>query len=977
MEQIRFQIEAVDKLVDRVKTLWSREERQIPIVLKAPTGSGKTYMTQKMICSLAEQPDWDRDVAYVWITFSDDLAMQSKHKFDVYFPTSKHGRLLTIEDFGLGSLQKNDVLFINWQKLVSARAEDRIYRRPENPDERHESRVYFEDFVENTHDKGIEIIFIIDECHLNVTDAADRDVISKLDPKICIHVSATPPPEIVAKAAEYESNVFVKHADVVEQGLIKESIVTQTMEDLAKYKGEDEDHVLLKLAIDKRKELKAEIEAFGKKVNPLVIIQLPNDDKVLEEQGQPTKEEITKEYLISQGVKADRIASWFTGKAKPEGLERNDSEYEYLLFKTAAGTGWDCPRAQILVMFRDVKSEIFGTQTIGRILRVPIMHEEVSKVFRNGYLYTNFSRKAVLEADYSKMGGNKPKTLISYNKKGKDYVIDPQLLTDTLSRVDYGDLGKSGDFQQCLFDTFNQYFGITEEDHFDDVVLGKLMAKGLDLKGDFMHEIIYDAHFEDYDRIGVKLKEASGVRECSKSDVQKLFSFTLVEILRAQTDNDCKVGNIVRSVPTLKSALRLWFKYYALRNEDEDKWYRIFLTDTIRKESSSLFRRLITDTLKAYHPLLEEQLRKRREENENRQSQPFVLKKMYAYIEEHDELEERKSLLHPFFLGKEYTGRKTEEEFAKYIDSQDTIEWWFKNGDSGKDWLAIRYFNEDRNEEALFYPDWVFMKSDGTIGIFDTKGGQTASSRETKNKAEALQRRIALLNNGGASAFHYVGGIVIAANGTWYYNAHVEYSYQSGSTDGWKRMQDLFDVFGNGRSKTLKDECHVEEGKGVDFKVCSSVPAVDRFTRFLPLYSVRAACGYFEASETSEAEGWIDVSALSFTPNENMFIVHAKGDSMLPRIKDGDLCVFERYQGGSREGEIVLTQANEYFEEYCGKYTIKKYHSEKTVNEDGVEVHSKIELQPLNTNGFKTIVLQNDMEIQYATIGILKFIIGQ
>ena len=180
MKQIRFQIEAVDQLVNNVKTLWSLDERQIPIVLKAPTGSGKTYMTQKMICDLAEQPDWDREVAYVWITFSDDLAMQSKHKFDVYFPTSRHGRFLTIDDFSLGSLQKNDVLFINWQKLVSMKAEDRIYRRPENPDERHESRVYFEDFVENTHSKGIEIIFIIDECHLNVTEAANRDVISKL-----------------------------------------------------------------------------------------------------------------------------------------------------------------------------------------------------------------------------------------------------------------------------------------------------------------------------------------------------------------------------------------------------------------------------------------------------------------------------------------------------------------------------------------------------------------------------------------------------------------------------------------------------------------------------------------------------------------------------------------------------------------------------------------------------------------------------
>lgn len=814
MEQIPFQIEAVDKLVANIKRLWGHGDRQIPVVLKAPTGSGKTYMTQKMICEMAEQPDWDREVAYVWITFSDDLAMQSKHKFDVYFPTSKHGRLLTIEDFSLGALQKNDVLFINWQKLVSEKAGNRIYRRPENPDERHESRVYFEDFVENTHANGVEIVFIIDECHLNVTEAANRDVISKLDPKICIHVSATPPPEVMVKAADYDSNVVIKHEDVVAQGLIKESIVTQTKEDLDKYQGEDEDHVLLKLAIEKRRELKAEIEAFGKNVNPLVIIQLPNDDETLIEQGQPTKEEITKEYLISQGVKANRIASWFTGKAKPEGLERNDSEYEYLLFKTAAGTGWDCPRAQVLVMFRDIKSEIFSTQTIGRILRVPIMHEEVSKVFRNGYLYTNFSRKAV----------------------------------------------------------------------------------------------------------------------------------------------------IVRSVPTLKSAIRLWFKYYALKNEDEDKWYRIFLHDALNGSASSIFRRLITETLKAYHPLLEEQLRKRREENRKRQSVPFVLKKMYSYTEEHDELTEQKCLLHPFFLGQNYTGRKTEESFYKFLEGQDGIEWWFKNGDSGKDWLAIRYFSEERNEEALFYPDWIFKKKDGTIGIFDTKGGQTAASKDTKNKAEALQKRLSMLNRLAEGRIKYVGGIVIAANGTWYYNDNEEYAYQPGSTDGWKMMQDMFDV--------------LMDGGSLNAEILHSISPSDRFTRFLPLYSIQAACGYFDEYEEPEAEGWVDVSSLPFTPNREMFVVHAKGNSMLPKIKDGDLCVFERYHGGSREGEIVLSQVNEYYEEYGGKYTIKKFHSEKTANEDGIEVHSKIELQPLNKVGFKTIEVPEDNEANIAVIGILKYIIN-
>lgn len=106
-----------------------------------------------------------------------------------------------------------------------------------------------------------------------------------------------------------------------------------------------------------------------------------------------------------------------------------------------------------------------------------------------------------------------------------------------------------------------------------------------------------------------------------------------------------------------------------------------------------------------------------------------------------------------------------------------------------------------------------------------------------------------------------------------------------------------------------------------------------------------------------------------------LFVVHAKGNSMPPKIKDGDLCVFERYHGGSREGEIVLSQVNEYYEEYGGKYTIKKFHSEKTVNEEGVEVHSKIELQPLNKDGFQAIEFPEDNDAKIATIGVLKYII--
>lgn len=972
MEKITFQIDAVEKLIKSIKDLWPNNERQLPIVFKAPTGSGKTYMTEKMICDLAEQPDWDQNVAYVWITFSDDLAMQSKDKFETYFPTCKHGRLLTIEDFNLGSLQKNDVLFLNWQKLVSKAAENRIYRRPDDPRMHHESRVYFEDFVDNSHKNGIEIILIIDEAHLNLTDASQRDVIDPLNPKIKLLVSATPKKETIPTQDELEdlkaAYIRIKHQDVVDAGLIKANIICQTEEELQKYEGEDEDHVLLRLAIDKRNELKMEIESFGANVNPLVIIQLPNDDSELTSEGKPTKEEITKEFLISQGVKANHIASWFTGKEKPIGLELDDSEYEYLLFKTAAGTGWDCPRAQVLVMFRDVKSEIFHTQTIGRILRVPIMNEEVSKVFRNGYIYTNYSRKAVEEAEYPEQG-NRPKTLVAYNKKGEDYVIDPKLLTDFLSRVDYGDLGKSGEFQQCLFDTFNAFFDINEDDVKNATLLrGKVEAKGVDVNTSFVHNIISDAVFDQYEQIGVKLKDAQeSSRQWSRSDVQKLFSFHLVNILRSQTDNDCKVGNIVRSVPTLKSAIRLWFKIYALPSETEDRWYRVFLDDVINKDDCSLFRRLVTETLKNYHPLLEEQIKKRREENEMRQSVPFVLRKMYAFTEEYEALPETKCLLTPFYLQKNYTGRKTEETFAKFLEQQDCIEWWFKNGDNGKDWLAIRYYNEVKKEDSLFYPDWVYKKKDGTIGIFDTKGGQTASSTETKNKAEALQKRLSFLNGWNRETIRYEGGIVRKENGMWYYNDNSIYNYQEGSTDGWKLFADLFGASKMGSDSELEDNLIILSP--------SSVPVADRFSRFLPLYPFHIACGALESGDAlpeDDIEGWIDVSNCGFKINEQMFLVHAKGESMLPKIHPGDLCLFEKYgpmYRGGRDGNIVLVRQSNMDDDYGCQYTIKEFYSEMDP-QTGRTI--KVELRPLNQK-FHTIKVKESDQVD--VIAVLKCVL--
>lgn len=144
----------------------------------------------------------------------------------------------------------------------------------------------------------------------------------------------------------------------------------------------------------------------------------------------------------------------------------------------------------------------------------------------------------------------------------------------------------------------------------------------------------------------------------------------------------------------------------------------------------------------------------------------------------------------------------------------------------------------------------------------------------------------------------------------------------------------------------------------------------------IPLYTLRAACGAFEDEEKPETDEWVDVTGHGFTPDKDRyFVVQAKGESMLPKIKDGDLCVFEwsQYHAGSRNGEIVLARTYEFDPEFDGRYTIKKYSSEKVETEDSWQ-HVKIELHPLNHDPkYKTIEINEDMERQI--IGILKCVL--
>jgi len=782
-----FQREAVDKLVIIFKKLWRTGNRRLPLVFKSPTGSGKTFMMTCFINELNNLPDWDEEKAFIWITFSDDLAMQSKKKFEDYFENTLKNELLTIEDFNRGKLYKNDVLFINWQKLVSRAAENRKLRRPENENEHKESGYYFEDVIESTHSDGREIILVIDESHMHKTTELAQEIVNKVNPRIVIDVSATPDHEPSPQDVEeeHEGFVYVKREEVVEQGLIKEKIVVQTEEELKRYGKIDTDEILLKLGLTKREELRQQFAALEKKVNPLMMIQLPNDDQRLHDIGQKMKKDVVLDFLRSRGVDIEaKVALWFDkNKKNLEYISDNDDEIDFLLFKQAAGTGWDCPRAHVLVMFREITSSTFYAQTVGRILRMAEPHNKEdfknTPDLRTGFLYTNYHRDEI--KDIETVVGNKPETLFtSIKDEFREDIKGFEIESAFISRVDYGDLASSAMFQKSLIKSMDEYFGLTHDDilHKPSV---KLRAKGIDLAPRLTDRLVVDAQFENIDQMSFDFRMKGGEYNLSLSvnDIEKLFNFYCYYVLTEQTDEDAKITNIARSWSPLKSALRVWSrKSLSLYSLD---FYKIFVND-IMKEAHSVLKPAITKALKDYRPILNKILKDRKSKAEKREAPVFTIKKTYSFTDDFDLVKQSLCILQECYLKKEYSGRDNELRFIKYIDKSEKVHWWFKNGDSGKDYFSLKYYNTTEQDEKLFYPDWIVRLVDDRIGIFDTKSGLTLN---TEGRGRGLARKLHDLGK------NFVGGIVRFANGIYEYCASSDYDDITPSNNEWKPLSNF------------------------------------------------------------------------------------------------------------------------------------------------------------------------------------------
>jgi type III restriction enzyme len=336
----------------------------------------------------------------------------------------------------------------------------------------------------------------------------------------------------------------------------------------------------------------------------------------------------------------------------------------------------------------------------------------------------------------------------------------------------------------------NAHFGITAADlKTMSKTEAKLKKAGIDLSHKLTNSIIANAKFEDFDQMAYEFQKKGSDYdfEMSTNDVEKTFNYFCLTLLKEQTDEQAKYTNVARAWGVFKSAIRVWFQN--VLSNDSNYYYRVFVKD-IQKGASSKFRPALTKALIDFKPIAQTILKEKKEREEEKEAPVFEIAERYDFTADYEEVPQKLCVLDKCFVLKDYRGKDNELKFIKYLESKGKkIDWWFKNGNQGQEYFAIKYFNSVDEKEALFYPDFIIRFKSGKIGIFDPKNDQTAIDPETTDKAKALALKIKELGRG------YVGGIAVFENGVWNYNGSEKYKYQKGKMSqdkNWQSMEKLF-----------------------------------------------------------------------------------------------------------------------------------------------------------------------------------------
>lgn len=743
------------------------------IVLQSPTGSGKTFMITNYLYEMSKNENFD--LCFLWVSIGKgDLHVQSFKSVKKELDEALKCSLLEEEFFGSRTeIDKNEIVFVNWEKI---RTKDRTTGDFKNVVMKDKETVNFPEVLENTRNTGRKIVLIIDESHVAATTERASEIRDNIiKPELTVEMSATP---VLMNGA---FPVKVNPVDVINEGMIKkEIIINKNIEDVVKIDNEiDSETLILESAFKKQEELKKKFKkAYEEKetmsnITPLVLIQLPNSVA-----GEEKKDNVLK-FLESKGATIDngKVAVWLSDETinkDADTLLPLDSKVEYLLFKMAIDTGWDCPRAQILVKFRETNSIVFEIQTVGRILRMPEAKHYIDEDLNRSYVYTNVQSITIKPETYN------PNIIKNRTAKRSNRYTETKLKSYYHNRIDYGDVTSS--FYKMFEHEFCKYFGIEQitKDNFAPSKtfffdnMEKLRSKGIITEFGKNDSILNTVSVEskDVDK-GIKLENDNlfGVY-ASATDLQAKFEKIINSNLNGFAPK--------RSISTIKNSIFITFKKYL--GLETAKGGIMYIQNLVCS-NYEIFSQLLNDATNHYKPIHAIEVSEKSDERFN-DDWEIAPEKNYN-PETIEKIDSKLSLYQPLYVEK-IKGKVNELElsFIKYLDSHESdIDWFWKNGSEHME----TNFGIQKPDKSCFQPDFIVKFKDGRIGIFDTKGGQFIN--DDTIKSNSLYKYISEQRFEGKNI---IGGLVVKDNDNFKYYQKADFKPYSQEPDEWDNFNNLF-----------------------------------------------------------------------------------------------------------------------------------------------------------------------------------------
>lgn len=765
MKQLKYQEKAVGQLVETTVNLLGFNGNRRQVVLKAPTGAGKTVMASEMLATLTEELQSRSDlpfrqVAFIWIA-PNKLHQQSYFKMKNFFTETKLLKPVMFDELDQsdGIIHKGEVLFVNWESINS---KNNLIVRD------NEQGLSLYDIARKTREENIPIIVVIDEEHLFWTKTADKSkaVLEKINAKVEIRISATP-------KTKPEYLVNIDRQEVIREEMIKEGVLLNP--DVTSGYANDialNEHLINK-ALEKRQQIADAYKKEGVNINPLLLIQLPNDTTdAMTADDTKIMEQVVQYLDVMQGINTDnhRLAVWLSKqKTNLEDIERNDNLTEVLLFKQAIALGWDCPRAAVLLIFRKLTSDTFTVQTVGRILRMPEQRFYRNPLLNKGYVYTDISKDKIQivadDMDYLH------KTVLQAVRRNN---------LDNVQLVSYYEVRRSAD-RNRLGPDFRRVLTKTFED---------MWTTTTPLTIPFLFED--EDEESDYQQIDVQSTIVKNRQAAERQRIRLDVKNVNIEIpadifFQNDVNTTIETGQKAKFTRTAGEVDRVYIDWCrqmlsgyekahstgVLANyllEAMENLFGLFETEAkkvvLYHENRPKFADVVSRALDRYS----RQLKHRQQEAKKRSFEQYEweVPEDRTYTEENhvikDKMEDHALL--PFI--ELLTASTPEQEFALFLEShRDSIDWWYKNGDSGREHYAVAYTNS-QGDKSLFYVDFVIKMNNGQVFLFDTK---------TENSdPDAPQKHNALLDymqNEENSPKHLQGGIIIHDinhSGNWLYS---------------------------------------------------------------------------------------------------------------------------------------------------------------------------------------------------------------